>query len=45
MIPFVKAHGNGNDTILFIKENCPPIVEDAEFIKRICKTKDGLYKP
>jgi len=42
MIPFVKAHGNGNDTILFIKENCPPIVEDAEFIKRICKRRTGI---
>ena len=41
-IPFVKAHGNGNDAIIFIKENCPSIIEDANFIKEVCKRKTGI---
>jgi len=42
IIPFVKAHGNGNDTIIFIKENCSSIIKDADFIKQICKRRTGI---
>ena len=41
-IPFAKAHGNGNDAILFIKENCPKIITDSNFIKKICQRRTGI---
>lgn len=41
-IPFVKAHGTGNDFIIFIKEECPNIVTDPEFIKNICSRRTGI---
>jgi len=41
-IPFAKAHGNGNDTILFIQENCPKIITDSNFIKKICQRRTGI---
>ena len=42
LIPFAKAHGNGNDTILFIKENCPDIIYNKKFIKKICQRRTGI---
>lgn len=41
-IPFAKAHGNGNDTILFIRENCSEIISNPGFIKKICKRRTGI---
>ena len=42
LITFAKAHGSGNDTILFIKENCPEIITDSNFIKKICQRRTGI---
>ena len=41
-IPFVKAHGTGNDFIIFKKEECSNIVTDPEFIKNICSRRTGI---
>ena len=42
IIPFAKAHGNGNDTILFIKEDCPDFINNPDFIKKICQRRTGI---
>ena len=42
LIPFIKAHGNGNDVILLIKEKCPDFITRPEFIQNICKRRTGI---
>lgn len=42
MIPFTKAHGNGNDFMLFFSEKCPGNIREAEFIQRICHRRKGV---
>ena len=42
MIPFYKAHGTGNDTIIFLSEECPQIIYDPAFIRKICKRRTGI---
>ena len=42
MIPFYKAHGTGNDTIIFLKEECPDIIYKPKFIEKICKRRTGI---
>ncbi len=41
-IPFVKAHGTGNDFIIFLESGCPPIIRDPEFISSICRRRTGV---
>lgn len=41
-ISFVKAHGSGNDFIIFIKENCPKNLITPKFIYSICKRRTGV---
>jgi diaminopimelate epimerase len=41
-IPFTKAHGTGNDFIIFVKESCPDYITDSQFIQQICKRKTGI---
>ena len=42
LIPFIKAHGNGNDVILLIKEECPDFITRPKFIQNICKRRTGV---
>ncbi len=42
MIPFTKAHGNGNDFVLFDAEHCPDSVHDPDFIRRVCDRHKGV---
>ena len=41
-IPFYKAHGAGNDFIIFIEKDCPNYISNPDFIKNICKRKIGI---
>ncbi len=41
-IPFIKAHGTGNDFIVFIEEDCPEVVRERLFISRICRHRTGV---
>jgi len=41
-IPFIKAHGTGNDFIIFFKSECPDIITSPEFISNICKRRTGI---
>lgn len=41
-IPFIKAHGTGNDFIIFMQKNCPTVINNSKFIKQICKRKTGI---
>lgn len=40
--PFTKAHGAGNDFIIFIQNECPEIISSPEFISKICKRRTGI---
>ncbi len=42
MIPFTKAHGNGNDFVIFEAASCPPVIRDAAFIRRVCDRHAGV---
>lgn len=42
MIPFTKAHGAGNDFVLFDAEQCPAAVRDPGFIQRVCDRHEGV---
>ncbi|UCH63047.1 MAG: diaminopimelate epimerase [Fidelibacterota bacterium] len=42
MIPFTKAHGNGNDFVLFDAETCPESIRDPDFIQRVCNRHKGI---
>ncbi len=42
MIPFTKAHGNGNDFVLFDAEHCPDSIHDPDFIRRVCDRHKGV---
>lgn len=41
-IPFTKAHGNGNDFVLFIADRCPATIRDEGFIVRVCDRHTGV---
>lgn len=42
MIPFTKAHGNGNDFVIFDAEQCPTSIHDPGFIRRVCDRHKGV---
>ncbi|MEE9465054.1 MAG: diaminopimelate epimerase [Candidatus Neomarinimicrobiota bacterium] len=42
MIPFTKAHGNGNDFIIFVAEDCPNVIRDPAFLQRACDRHKGV---
>jgi diaminopimelate epimerase len=42
MIPFTKAHGVGNDFVLFDAEHCPESIRDPLFIQRVCDRHKGV---
>ncbi|MFQ6030210.1 MAG: diaminopimelate epimerase [Dehalococcoidia bacterium] len=42
MIPFAKAHGTGNDFVLFEAEHCPGVIRDPAFIQRVCNRHTGV---
>ena len=42
MIPFTKAHGNGNDFVIFEAADCPPVIREAAFIQRVCHRQAGV---
>lgn len=42
MIPFTKAHGVGNDFVIFESEASPGIIREAEFIQRVCDRHKGV---
>ncbi len=42
VIPFIKAHGTGNDFIIFIQNECPAIISSSEFISNICQRRTGI---
>ncbi len=42
MIPFTKAHGNGNDFVLFDAGHCPDSIRDPGFIQRVCSRHKGV---
>ncbi len=42
MISFIKAHGNGNDFIIFNADNCPEIIRDPNFIQAVCNRHKGI---
>ena len=42
MIPFTKAHGNGNDFVMFEAERCPEVIRDRAFIQRVCDRHAGV---
>ena len=42
MIPFTKAHGNGNDFVIFEAERCPEVIRDPAFIRRVCDRHTGV---
>jgi len=42
MIPFTKAHGNGNDFVIFDAEQCPDSIRDPRFIQRVCQRHKGV---
>ncbi|NQU67126.1 MAG: diaminopimelate epimerase [Candidatus Marinimicrobia bacterium] len=41
-ITFTKAHGTGNDFIIFIAEESPDLVRDRSFISRLCRRRTGV---
>ncbi|MBC8213859.1 MAG: diaminopimelate epimerase [Candidatus Marinimicrobia bacterium] len=41
-IPFTKAHGTGNDFIIFIKNECPDIISNSNFIQKACSRRTGI---
>ncbi len=41
-IPFTKAHGTGNDFIIFIKKECPEIISNSDFIQKVCSRRAGI---
>lgn len=41
-IPFSKAHGTGNDFIIFIADESPNFVREQSFISRICRRRTGI---
>ena len=41
-IPFIKAHGTGNDFIIFFQEECPKVISKLNFIKKICARRTGI---
>ena len=41
-IPFIKAHGTGNDFIIFLEDECPLTIRDSNFIKNICNRHKGV---
>jgi diaminopimelate epimerase len=41
-IPFTKAHGTGNDFIIFLQDECPEIITSPEFISTICQRRTGI---
>ena len=41
-IPFFKAHGTGNDFVIFIENDCPSYISNLDFITNICKRKTGI---
>ena len=42
MIPFTKAHGNGNDFIIFDASECPDIIREPHFIQTVCDRHKGI---
>ncbi len=42
MIPFTKAHGNGNDFIIFVADDCPEVIRDPAFLQRACDRHKGV---
>jgi diaminopimelate epimerase len=42
MIPFTKAHGVGNDFVIFDANKCPDRICNADFIQRICDRHKGI---
>ncbi len=42
MIPFTKAHGNGNDFIIFDAGECPDVIREAHFIQAVCDRHKGI---
>lgn len=42
MIPFTKAHGVGNDFVIFDAEHCPDTIRDPGFIQRVCDRHKGV---
>ncbi len=42
MIPFTKAHGNGNDFVIFDADQCPASIRDPGFIQRVCDRHIGV---
>ncbi len=38
----MKAHGTGNDFILLRKEKCPEIIQNPEFIAKLCTRRTGI---
>ena len=42
MIPFTKAHGNGNDFVIFDAKQCPDSIRDPGFIQRVCDRHKGV---
>ena len=41
-VSFYKAHGTGNDFIIFIEKNFPKKLFEPHFIKKICNRKTGI---
>jgi len=41
-IPFTKAHGTGNDFIIFLAEECPDIIRQESFIQAVCSRRTGI---
>jgi diaminopimelate epimerase len=41
-IPFYKAHGTGNDFIIFIDDQLPEIIRQPKFISKICTRRTGI---
>ena len=42
MIPFTKAHGNGNDFIIFDAGVCPGVIRKPHFIQAVCNRHKGI---
>jgi diaminopimelate epimerase len=42
MIPFTKAHGVGNDFVIFDANKCPDSICNTEFIQRVCDRHKGV---
>ena len=42
MIPFIKAHGTGNDFVIFEADLCPEIIRNPAFIQRVCHRRKGI---